>query len=277
MKTSEAAEALSVSPTTLRAWEARHGFPLPARTLGHHRIYDRSEILALRRALEQGLSIASAIEKVRANLGIDDTQLVAELRAFQGEGADAAMEAALSVRPLDRCVEEVLLPSLRTVAERAGRRGAAWAFAAAWARDWLRRQTRLSPAASRTPGLVLLDATVDELDPDRPALFALELHLARAGVPVRVLPVAASVGVADALGTAGPLGAVVVAGDGAEEVAVDRWLAAAHPALGQAALLAFRASRRGAALPEAPWEAHRAALVHLSRRTPGARAFGSAR
>lgn len=39
LKTSEAAALLSVTPSTLRAWERRFGFPRPQRSPGGHRFY----------------------------------------------------------------------------------------------------------------------------------------------------------------------------------------------------------------------------------------------
>jgi hypothetical protein len=92
-----------------------------------------------------------------------------------------------------------------------------------------------------------------------------------------ILPVTATGGVADALRASTPVGAAILAGAGADTVTVDRWLAAAHPALAYAALLAFRGARRGVLLPDTAWEAHRSTLVHLSRRAAGVRAIGSAR
>lgn len=58
----QAASLLGVGPQTLLAWDARYGFPTstPAEPL-----YNRSEVLALRDCLEEGLSIASAVIRAR--------------------------------------------------------------------------------------------------------------------------------------------------------------------------------------------------------------------
>ena len=237
MKTSEAASVLNVSATTLRAWEVRYGFPTPARTIGHHRVYERGEILALRRALDDGLSVSSAVEKVRSNLGIDDSQLVSALRGFDATAADQAMEAALSVMRLDRSVEDVLLSALDATLRRAGESSAAWAFSARWAGDWLRRQSRLSLFAGSSPSVLIGDATAGELDPDRPAVAAFELFCARAGASMLTLPVAALGGLADA---ADGIAAVVVAGSRGEEQQVRRWLGAVRVVAGPVPLLFFR-------------------------------------
>ena len=65
LKTSEAAAVLNVSPNTLRAWERRFGYPKPQRTAGKHRLYTHGEVAALRDALQEGLSISSAICRAR--------------------------------------------------------------------------------------------------------------------------------------------------------------------------------------------------------------------
>ena len=41
---SEVAEALSVSPLTLRSWERRYGLLAPARTAGNHRRYSDEDV-----------------------------------------------------------------------------------------------------------------------------------------------------------------------------------------------------------------------------------------
>ena len=71
LKTSEAAALLNVSPNTLRAWERRFGFPKPQRSPGKHRLYMYGEIAALRDALQEGLSISSAVSRAREGLASD--------------------------------------------------------------------------------------------------------------------------------------------------------------------------------------------------------------
>ena len=121
LKTSEAATLLNVSPNTLRAWERRFGYPRPQRSPGKHRLYTHGEIAALRDALHDGLSISSAVSRAREGLSADTDALVGALSSFDRERADAALEAALALRSLERSVEEVLLP----VARRGRRAGTA--------------------------------------------------------------------------------------------------------------------------------------------------------
>src|SRR3954447_8365623 len=98
LKTSEAASLLNVSPNTLRAWERRFGYPRPQRSPGKHRLYTHGEVAALRDALQEGLSISSAVSRAREALSTDTNSLAGALSAFELERADSAMEAALALR-----------------------------------------------------------------------------------------------------------------------------------------------------------------------------------
>src|ERR1700756_2791152 len=143
LKTSEAAHLLNVSPNTLRAWERRFDFPKPQRSPGRHRLYTHGEVAALRDALQEGLSISSAISRAREGLSADANSLVGALVSFERERADSAIEATLALRSVERSVEEVLLPTLEEIQRRHTLDSAQWAFAAAWGVEWLRRATRL--------------------------------------------------------------------------------------------------------------------------------------
>src|SRR6201995_1276182 len=99
LKTSEAAALLNVSPNTLRAWERRFGFPKPQRSPGKHRLFTHGEVAALRDALQEGLSISSAISRAREGLAADANSLVGALASYERERADAAVEAGPALRP----------------------------------------------------------------------------------------------------------------------------------------------------------------------------------
>src|SRR5579862_5611920 len=118
LKTSEAAALLKVSPNTLRAWERRFGFPKPQRSPGKHRLFTHGEIAALRDALQEGLSISSAVSRAREGLAGDTSSLVGALTSYDRERADAAIEAALALRSVERSVREVVLPGLDDIVRR---------------------------------------------------------------------------------------------------------------------------------------------------------------
>jgi len=272
LKTSEAAAVLNVSPNTLRAWERRFGYPKPQRSPGQHRLYTHGEVAALRDALQEGLSISSAISRARESLSADTSVLGGALGSFELDRADAAMEAALALRPVERAVEEVLLPTLREVSDRHGTDSAPWAFAARWATDWLSRAQRLAPPPIRQAGILVGDATGDELDPDAIALRSLQLFIARSGARVLALPVSGVVGLADVLGAFGP-SVVILAGSGASDDAVARWAWSVRSASGPLPVAIFRRGERpeGAraatrALAQSPTEAHEQLLGLLERR-----------
>jgi DNA-binding transcriptional MerR regulator len=263
LKTSEAAALLNVSPNTLRTWERRFGYPRPRRSPGRHRLYVQAEIAALGRALEEGLSISSAISVVSDAIGDDPRALICALASFHAHDADRAMEAALAVRSVDATVEEVLLPALAEVRRRKGLCSAAWAFSARWAVEWLGRTQRVTPVSAHAPGVLIGDATEGALDPASPYLRALELGCTRAGAAVLTLPVVAVTRVAEPIAVIQPA-AVVIAGGHAPDDAVARWAYAVRQASGDVPFVLFHRgldTRVGAArprtLPISPVEAQR--------------------
>ncbi len=245
LKTSEAASYLNVSPNTLRAWERRFGYPTPMRTEGKHRLYTHGEIAALRDALKEGLSISSAVSRARENLTADTPMLVGALTACELDRADAAMEAALALRSVERAVEEVLLPSLHEIAERHGDASAPWAFAAGWATDWLVRARRMAPSPARPLTVLVGDATDGDLDPAALDAAALHLFLGRAGATTLSLPVTGLTGLSDVLANFRPR-AIVIAGSAASDDDVARWAYAVRSATGPLPVALFRRGERRA-------------------------------
>jgi MerR family transcriptional regulator, light-induced transcriptional regulator len=267
LKTSEAAALLDVSANTLRAWERRFGYPRPQRSAGRHRLYTYGEVAALRDALGQGLSISSAVSRAREALSTDTHTLVGALAGFELERADAAMESALALRSLERCVEEVLLASLDELGRRHGIGSAPWAFAARWADGWLRRAQRLAPPPVRATAILVGDATGNELDLDALAARALELFCGRSGARVLALPIGGVSGLSDVVGSLSP-DAVVIAGGRLPDDDVALWAYRVRAAAGPLPIALFRRSQQRSQvrttgtpiLADAPFAAHRQLL-----------------
>lgn len=250
LKTGEAARLLNVTATTLRAWESRFGFPAPRRSGGNHRMYLHAEVVALRGALRDCMSISSAVRLAREELVAHDGALVDALGGYDRGRADLAMEAALPSRSLERCVDEVLLPALEQIAREHTLDSAAWAFAAAWGADWLRRATRLAVARTRPLSIVLGDASRDGLDPDAPHIRALELFSVRAGVRMMSLSVRGVAGIAGALHAQRPDLVVIAGGQRANDVAAT-WARSVRLAVGQTPIALYRRADDLAGMPTA--------------------------
>src|ERR1044072_5438200 len=187
IRTNAAAEVLGVSPNTLRSWERRYGFPVPKRTPGNHRNYELIELQTLRDALGETGNISSAIQlaRQRQEAPVRGGSLPAAFESFAEEAADRAVEQSLAVRPLERTVEELLLPAVDALAADPERE-AELEFAARWAAGWLHGARRLASTASRPAGILLLDS---HRGPDAEAVHAqaLDLALRRAGFRVLML------------------------------------------------------------------------------------------
>ena len=271
LKTSEAATLLNVSPNTLRAWERRFGFPKPQRSPGRHRLYTHGEVAALRDALLEGLSISSAVSRAREGVTADTSSLIGALSSFDRERADGAIEAGLALRSVERSVQELLLPALAEVSRRHSLESAAWAFAAHWGSDWLRRATRLAPLPVREQSVIIGDAARDELDSDAQYIRALELFCVRAGIRVLSLSARGIAGIGDAVTVFRPR-AVVVAGGHLDDDLVARWAYAIRQSAGPVPIAVYRrGGERGrmrqannAVLPNNPLDAQRKLLALLS-------------
>jgi MerR family transcriptional regulator, light-induced transcriptional regulator len=187
IRTNAAAEVLGVSPNTLRSWERRYGYPVPRRTPGNHRNYELMELQTLRDALTETGNISSAIElaRQRQEEPASGGTLLAALESFDEGAADRAMEESLALRPLERSVEEMLLPAIDSLAAD-GEREAELEFASRWATGWLHGARRLAAAASRPAGILLLDSSHGQ-DAEEVHAQALDLALRRAGFRVLML------------------------------------------------------------------------------------------
>jgi len=243
-----AAELLGVSPSTLRAWERRHGFPGPRRSAGGHRQYDLAEVEALQAALRRTADVGAAVGLARvAGAGAAQAnsaggqapahlRLAGALASFRVEDADRAVEASLAVRGLERTLEEVLLPAAQEAPAGSAEAGFAWR----WSAGWLAAQARLLAPASRPEAVLVFDASAPGVV-DALHVQALELVLRRAGARVLGLPASTD---PDRLGRALRAlepGVVVLAGAGAARDTLGRLVFAARRGRGsEVAVAAFR-------------------------------------
>lgn len=252
IRTNAAAEVLGVSPNTLRSWERRYGFPEPQRTVGNHRNYDLVELQTLRDALAQTGNISSAIAlaRQRQDAPAGDGELATAFANYDEAAADRAIEASLAVRPLERTVEELLLPAIDQLAADPERE-AELEFAARWATGWLHGARRLAATASRPAGILLLDSSRG-LDAEEVHAQALDLALRRAGF--RVLMLSNELGderLERALGALDPT-AIILCGPGAETQDAVRLVRKIRELGVVAPLYGFRAAGLiGAAVPAA--------------------------
>jgi MerR family transcriptional regulator, light-induced transcriptional regulator len=252
IRTNAAAEVLGVSPNTLRSWERRYGYPVPKRTVGNHRNYELVELQTLRDALAATGNISSAIElaRQRQDAPANGDSLRIAFESFDEEAADRAVEESLAVRPLERTVEEMLLPAIDELAAHPERE-AELEFAARWATGWLHGARRFAPSASRPAGILLLDSSRGS-DAEAVHAQALDLALRRAGF--RVLMLSDELGeerMERALAALDPT-AIVLCGPGADTPSAVQLVRKIRGAGFDAPLYGFRASGLiGDAIPAA--------------------------
>jgi DNA-binding transcriptional MerR regulator len=252
IRTNAAAEVLGVSPNTLRSWERRYGFPVPKRTAGNHRNYELVELQTLRDALGETGNISSAIELARQRQAApaSDDSLLAAFESFDEDAADRAIEESLVLRPLERTVEELLLPAIDRLAAGSDRE-AELEFAARWAMGWLHGARRLASRASRPAGVLLLDSSRGR-EAEAVHAQALDLALRRAGF--RVLMLSDELGeerMERALSALDPT-AIVFCGPGADTPSAVKLVRKIRDAGFHAPLFGFRASGLiGDAIPPA--------------------------
>jgi DNA-binding transcriptional MerR regulator len=252
IRTNAAAEVLGVSPNTLRSWERRYGYPVPRRTPGNHRNYELVELQTLRDALAETGNISSAIElaRQRQEAPASGGSLLIAFQDFDEDAADRAIEQSLAVRPLERTVEELLLPAVDELAADPECR-AELEFASRWATGWLHGARRLASTASRPAGILLLDSSRGS-DVEAVHAQALDLALRRAGF--RVLMLSDELGeqrMERALGALEPT-AIVLCGPGADTPSAVQLVRKIREAGFDAPLYGFRASGLiGDAIPSA--------------------------
>jgi DNA-binding transcriptional MerR regulator len=182
IRTNAAAVMLGVSPNTLRSWERRYGFPQPQRSPGGHRQYALAEIEALRLTLAETHNVSSAISlaRERGEGPSSCSRLAAAFGAFDEERANRMLEESLTLRSVERTVEELVLEAVAELGD-AECASPEYEFGWRFATGWLSALKRLSPPATRPDSVLVFDAaaprSVDALHAQ-----ALELVLRRVGL-----------------------------------------------------------------------------------------------
>jgi DNA-binding transcriptional MerR regulator len=182
IRTNAAAVMLGVSPNTLRSWERRYGFPRPHRSPGGHRQYALTEVEALRLALSETHNVSSAISlaRERGEGPSSPTRLAAAFQAFDEDRAHRLLEESLTLRSVERTIEEVLLDAVAAQQD-PERTTAEYEFAWRFATAWISALKRLAPPASRPESVLIIDASA-RLDLDSLHAQALELVARRSGL-----------------------------------------------------------------------------------------------
>ncbi len=121
---SQLAERTGVPGGTLRMWETRHGFPVPARLPSGHRRYaerDVQLVLAVIRRRDEGLSLSAAILRAREDQLANPASIFAGLREQRpelqpmilGKGALLALSRAIEDEHCARATSGVLIGSFQ--------------------------------------------------------------------------------------------------------------------------------------------------------------------
>jgi DNA-binding transcriptional MerR regulator len=189
-------ELLDIPIPTIRSWERRYGFPMPARTGGRHRRYGPAEAEQLRRVRDEvarGHPTHEAVRLVRDAATAEGPaavllrRFVDEAMRLDPDGLRAALHDAAEAIGVDPAIRDIVLPGMREMGDRwrAGVCDTAHEHLATESvRVWLARQSALAPPAFRAAPIVL---ACGPKDLHTIGLEAFGVILARRGWPLRVL------------------------------------------------------------------------------------------
>jgi DNA-binding transcriptional MerR regulator len=180
----EAAARLHSSPSTIRSWEQRLGYPIPERSRSGRRLYDESDIALLSDALSRGLSISSAIRQIQEDTGSHADLLRIELAQLHYGTCDQLLEAAIAMRGVCRAFDEVVLAAVEDLLEQSDDAGVC-ALAVEWAKDRSRSYRRLATSPALR-AVVIADAS-NEVSALRAASEVLQLQLRLRGFATHTL------------------------------------------------------------------------------------------
>jgi len=120
-------EMIAVPIPTIRSWERRYGFPLPARTKGKHRRYTVEQVQQLRElrdTITLGHSTAEAVEIVRrgeaegAHRDRRIDELLGSAMHLDANGARAQLDDATERLGAEAAVVGVAVPAMHAVGDR---------------------------------------------------------------------------------------------------------------------------------------------------------------
>jgi DNA-binding transcriptional MerR regulator len=266
---------LGISTSTLRTWERRYGFPRPVRSPGGHRHYALAEIEALRMTLAEthNVSSAVAVARERGEGPSSPARLATAYASFDEDKANRMLEESLTLRSIERTIEDVLLDAIATHDDPNGAT-AEYEFAWRHATGWLSAVKRLAPPATRPEGILVFDGSMT-FDIDALHAQALELLLRRAGMRTLALsPAIDASRLTRALRVLEPR-AVVLTGRRASLDAIGRLVYAVRRAIDDVAVFDFRGAvpDSGAStvsrLGDRPLKARDAIVAHLDARAWG--------
>jgi DNA-binding transcriptional MerR regulator len=260
---------LGVSTSTLRTWERRYGFPRPVRSPGGHRHYALAEIEALRMTLAETHNVSSAVALAceRGEGPSSPKRLAAAYSAFDEDKANRLLEESLTLRSIERTIEDVLLDAISMHDDR-DTTTAEFEFGWRHATGWLSAVKRLAPPANRSEGILVFDGSV-MFDLDMLHAQAVELLLRRAGLRTLALTPAIDTGrLARAVRVLEPR-AVILTGRRASLDAISRLVYAVRGAVDNVKVFDYRGAvpDTGASavtrLGERPLAARDAIVAHL--------------
>jgi DNA-binding transcriptional MerR regulator len=187
---------LGIPIPTIRSWERRYGFPVPSRTLGHHRRYSLDEIDQLRMVrdeISRGHNARQAVDVVRRSTTegrprteLLDRFLVASMHLDPSQLREILTEGTEQLG-VEHTIRDVVLPAMREMGSRwkAGVCDTAHEHLATEAvRVWLARQSVMAPPAFRPHPLIL---ACGPKDLHTIGLESFGVVLARRGWSVRTL------------------------------------------------------------------------------------------
>jgi DNA-binding transcriptional MerR regulator len=243
IRTNAAASMLGVSPNTLRSWERRYGFPQPMRSPGGHRQYSLREIEALKHALAETHNVSSAINlaRERGEGPSSSSRLAAAFVSFDEDAVNRLLEESLTLRSVERTIEELLLTSVGDLAtdDAAERPTPEYEFAWRHATGWLSAMKRLTPPTTRPNAALIFDASAP-LSRDALHTQALELFVRRAGIRTLLLtPTVEPIRLGRAVRALVP-DAVILSGANASLDAIGRAVYTVRTVVGQATVFDYR-------------------------------------